>query len=102
MFITSIIHSSQKLGEPVCRQWNIQPSRGMKFGYMLQHDHLFPWRTILQNVCLGLEINHIMNNENLAYVEDLLQKYGLNDFKDKKQTSENDFTQALEIRTPQP
>lgn len=27
-----------------------------KVGYMLQKDHLFEWRNILQNVLLGLEI----------------------------------------------
>ena len=25
-------------------------------GYMLQHDHLFEWRTIYKNIILGLEI----------------------------------------------
>jgi len=27
-------------------------------GYMLQHDHLFEWRTIYENVTLGLEIQN--------------------------------------------
>ena len=27
-----------------------------RIGYMLQHDHLFEWRTIYRNVILGLEI----------------------------------------------
>lgn len=53
-------------------------------GYMLQHDHLFPWRTIYQNVCLGLEINKTVTKENLKYIDSLLEKYGLYDFKDKK------------------
>ena len=26
-----------------------------RIGYMLQHDHLFEWRTIYQNVTLGLK-----------------------------------------------
>lgn len=56
----------------------------LNIGYMLQHDHLFPWRTIYQNVCLGLEINHAMTKENTNYVLDLLNKYGLYDFRDKK------------------
>lgn len=29
-------------------------------GYMLQHDHLFEWRTIYHNVLLGLEIQHML------------------------------------------
>ena len=56
----------------------------LNIGYMLQHDHLFSWRTIWKNVCLGLEINNAMTKENLYRVEDLLKKYGLYDFKDKK------------------
>ena len=53
-------------------------------GYMLQHDHLFEWRTIYENVTLGLEINHKLNDENLTFVEELLKKYNLYDFKDKR------------------
>lgn len=56
----------------------------LKIGYMLQHDHLFEWRTIYQNVILGLELNHTMTLENLAYVETLLKEYELYAFKDKK------------------
>lgn len=53
-------------------------------GYMLQHDHLFEWRTIFENVTLGLEIQNNMTTENIEYVESLLKSYGLYDFKDKK------------------
>ncbi len=56
----------------------------LRIGYMLQHDHLFPWRSIYKNVCLGLEINHLMNHENIEYVISLLKKYGLYEFKDQK------------------
>lgn len=51
---------------------------------MLQHDHLFEWRTIYQNVILGLELNKNLNKENSAYVLQLLKDYGLYSFKDKK------------------
>ena len=53
-------------------------------GYMLQHDHLFEWRTIYQNVILGLELNKNMTKENTDYVLQLLKDYGLYAFKDKK------------------
>ena len=59
-------------------------SANLNIGYMLQHDHLFDWRTIYKNVCLGLEIKNVMTEENLEYVLSLLKKYGLYDFKDKK------------------
>ena len=54
-----------------------------KIGYMLQKDCLLEWRTIYDNILLGLEIKAIKNKENIEYVESLLKKYGLYDFKDK-------------------
>ncbi len=65
------IHISQS---PVSRhQTNI--------GYMLQKDHLFEWRTVYQNVILGLEIQKRQTAENLAHVEQMLKDYGLAAFK---------------------
>ncbi len=52
-------------------------------GYMLQKDHLFPWRTIEKNVLLPLEIKKINTKENKEFALSLLEKYGLIDFKDK-------------------
>ena len=54
-----------------------------KIGYMFQSDNLFEWRSVWKNVILGLEINKSMQDENLKYLESLLKKYGLYDFKDK-------------------
>ncbi len=94
----------------------IKPSRGNIYlegnlvvkpdcneGYMLQRDHLFEWRTIQNNIFLGLEIQKAKNikpkskndkrplktrkaeaeiiyNENKEYALGLLDKYGLKDF----------------------
>lgn len=52
-------------------------------GYMLQTDSLFPWRTILDNCLISLEVNGLKNEENISYVISLLEKYGLGDFLDK-------------------
>ena len=54
-----------------------------KIGYMLQKDCLLEWRTIWSNVVLGLELKGKINEENKNYVENLLKKYNLYDFKDK-------------------
>ena len=51
-----------------------------KIGYMLQQDSLFPWRNILDNCLLGLEINKTLNNESKKRVIDMLKSYGLKDF----------------------
>ena len=49
-------------------------------GYMLQRDNLLDWRTIEENVLLGLEIKHMLNDETRQYARELLSRYGLADF----------------------
>jgi len=51
-----------------------------KLGYMLQEDALFPWRTVLDNACLGLDIKKKLNDKSKKDVINLLNKYGLGDF----------------------
>lgn len=51
-----------------------------KCGYMLQHDHLFEWRTILDNVLLGPEIQGLDLTAARNKAEDLLNRYGLGEF----------------------
>jgi NitT/TauT family transport system ATP-binding protein len=81
-------------GEPVAG-----PSSNV--GYMLQKDHLFGWRTIIKNATLGLEIQKKLTKESQAYVEHLLDEYGLADFKHHypKQLSGGMRQRAALIRT---
>lgn len=53
-------------------------------GYMLQRDHLFEWRTIYDNVILGLEIQHKLTDENRMRVEKMLMDYGLYRFRNAR------------------
>ena len=53
------------------------------FGYMLQKDSLLEWSTIYKNMLFGLEIGKIKSTENVQYVDNLLKKYNLYEFKDK-------------------
>lgn len=55
----------------------------IKFGYMLQSDSMLDWKTILDNVTLGLEIKKEKTKDNIAYVKNLLNTYGLKDFINK-------------------
>lgn len=50
-------------------------------GYMLQRDNLFEWRTIESNVLLGLTVQKKLNDESRKYALDMLDKYGLGEFK---------------------
>lgn len=51
-----------------------------RVGYMLQKGLLFPWRTILDNVCLRLEISEMPKKERHERAMTYLDKYGLGDF----------------------
>lgn len=57
-----------------------------KIGYMLQKDNLLEWRTIYKNVLLGLEIQKSNTEKNRKYVDTLLKKYGLYEFRNKYPT----------------
>ena len=54
-----------------------------EIGYMLQRDCLLEWKDILSNTMFGLEIKRKKTLENKEYVENLLKKYNLYDFKNK-------------------
>lgn len=49
-------------------------------GYMLQKDLLLPWRTILENIVLGLEVKGGKRKDNVAKAIPLINKYGLKGF----------------------
>ena len=60
----------------------IPPSPGdPRIGYMRQKDHLLEWRNIYRNVLLGLEIRKEKTPEKLAYIEEMLDTYGLDKFR---------------------
>jgi len=59
----------------------------IKIGYMLQSDSLFPWRTILENCLIGLEVTNDLNDERKKRVIELLNTYGLGDFINKYPSS---------------
>lgn len=49
-------------------------------GYMLQRDHLLDWRTIEDNVLLGLEVKGLLSDETRTYALELLDKCALSAF----------------------
>lgn len=61
--------------------------KDITIGYMLQHDSLFSWRTILENCFIGLEVTGKLTDESKEYVIKLLKTYGLYEFKDKYPSS---------------
>lgn len=61
--------------------------KNFKIGYMLQKDSLFPWRTVLENCLIGLEIEKTITKEKKEKVISLLEKYGLKEFINKYPSS---------------
>lgn len=57
-----------------------------EFGYMLQRDALFPWRTVEGNIFLPLEVKKRGTPEMRENALRLAEKYGLKDFLKKKPT----------------
>lgn len=51
-----------------------------QFGYMLQRDALFPWRTVEQNIYLPLEVKGCNTPKTRENALRLAEKYGLKDF----------------------
>ncbi|SHH02891.1 ABC transporter ATP-binding protein [Tepidibacter thalassicus] len=64
----------------------IKPTKGSitingKMGYMFQKDHLLEWRTIMENIKIGLEIQKKLTDKSLQKIERLLKLYGLWNFR---------------------
>ncbi len=49
-------------------------------GYMLQKDMLLPWRTVLDNIVLGMEVRGVPKKEAMERALPLMEKYGLKGF----------------------
>jgi NitT/TauT family transport system ATP-binding protein len=59
-----------------------------KVGIVFQNDRLMPWRSAIENVALGLELNKVARDERLAIAAAWLGRLGLS-------THEQDFPHAL-------
>jgi ABC-type nitrate/sulfonate/bicarbonate transport system ATPase subunit len=49
-------------------------------GYMLQNDMLLPWRTVLDNIILGMEIRRVPRAQCIQKAMPLIERYGLKGF----------------------
>ena len=63
-------------GTMVYRGEPVRSLRG-RIGYMMQKDLLFPWRTVLQNVLLGLDVRGTPRKAALETARDYLARFGL-------------------------
>lgn len=66
-------------GTLIYRGQQVESLRG-RIGYMMQKDLLMPWRTVLQNVLLGLKIRGVAEHEALDTAREYLSTFGLSGF----------------------
>lgn len=55
--------------------------KNITLGYMFQNDNLFDWLTVYENCILGLKIQNKINKKNISYIDNLLNEYGLEKYK---------------------
>jgi ABC-type nitrate/sulfonate/bicarbonate transport system ATPase subunit len=56
-------------------------ARRLSVGYMFQQDLLFPWRTLIDNAALGLQVSRSMSREDARRrVQEMLPRFGLQGF----------------------
>lgn len=51
--------------------------QNVSIGYMLQQDYLFPWKTIIDNICIGPKVKRTLQNQDYYKAKHLLDKMGL-------------------------
>ena len=75
---STILNILTNLLEPTSGEVSIKGT----IGYMFQKDHLLEWRSIMDNITLGLEIMHKKNDKkSMERIERLLKTYGLWEFR---------------------
>ncbi|WP_062354806.1 ABC transporter ATP-binding protein [Bacillus kwashiorkori] len=67
---------SPTVGKVVIEGETVQENK-KQIGYMLQQDYLFPWKTIKENILLGLKINGKLTAEKTTQSLQLLAEIGL-------------------------
>jgi NitT/TauT family transport system ATP-binding protein len=58
----------------------IESERAGKAGYMPQKPLLLPWKTVEENVMLGLDVRHVPRQQSQAEARELLKRFGLLEF----------------------
>ena len=80
-----------------------KPLSGVKnqIGYMLQQDYLFPWKTIEENILIGLKLSKHLNDKTKLAALDLLKQMGLSGIEKQlpKQLSGGMRQRAALVRT---
>lgn len=77
---STLLNILTKLESP--SKGEIRENKPLVIGYMMQNDALLSWLTVRNNALLGLKLQRKLTKENINYVDELLKKYDLYEFKD--------------------
>lgn len=77
------------------------PDRRTAIAYMMQKDLLLPWKTVYQNIIVGIEIQGKINNSTKKEVKAYLQRFGISKLVDSypSQLSGGERQKVALIRT---
>lgn len=70
---TTLLNIISGLLKPTSGQISIKG----RIGYVLQRDLLLPWRTVLENILLPAEINHLVDEKCVSLAKEYLKEFGL-------------------------
>lgn len=80
---STLLNLMANILEPTKGEIKIHGDEKQKIGYISQSDTLLPWRNIIDNVCIGLELEGIKKNERYDRAKSLIDMSGLTGFENK-------------------
>lgn len=83
---TTLLEIIAGLEKPSAGRVQGRPTRNGTFGwagYMSQADTLLPWRTVMENAAIGLEIRGVAKEERRRRIAGLVERVGLAGFENK-------------------
>lgn len=78
---TTLLNLITKLEKPTAGL--IKENKKIIIGYMMQTDNLLPWLTVYENSILALKLKNKLDKDSINYVNTLLKKYNLYEFKNE-------------------
>jgi len=74
---STLLRLIARLAEPTAGRITIQPEEQFQTSFVFQDSHLLPWRTVLDNAALPLELMDVAQEERYAIARTALQQVSL-------------------------
>ena len=80
---STLLRMIARLAEPTAGRITIQPEEQFQTSFVFQDAHLLPWRTVLDNAALPLELMGVAREARYATARTALQQVGLFETEDR-------------------